>query len=232
MTVASAGYGAIAWLRKRTITLAVTLMAALPAQAEPLTVTALGDSLVQGYGLPQEKGFVPVLEDWLRRRGHDVNVTNAGVSGDTTAGGRARIDWTLADAPDAMIITLGGNDLLRGLDPAESRANLAAILEATAEARIPVLLTGMPAPGNYGPEFKRDFEAIYPELAEEFGALHAEDFLAPIIENDETGQYRADLMQDDSIHPNAAGVRRIVEHIGPKVESLLERAGAAPRDTR
>ena len=220
----------MAWLRKRALAVAAALIVALPAQAGTLTVTALGDSLIQGYGLPQEEGFVPVLEEWLRARGHDVIVTNAGVSGDTTAGGRSRIEWTLADGPDALIVTLGGNDLLRGLDPAESRANLAHILQAATQDGIPVLLTGMPAPGNYGPEFKRDFETIYPELAEEYGALLVEDFLAPISEKAETGQSLGELMQDDRIHPNAAGVRRIVERIGPKVEDLLVRAAAELRE--
>lgn len=220
----------MAGLRKLLVAIASLVVLALPAQAEALRVTALGDSLVQGYGLAQEEGFVPVLEDWLRARGHDVIVTNAGVSGDTTAGGRSRIEWTLADEPDALIVTLGGNDLLRGLDPAESRANLAHILEVATGNAIPVLLTGMPAPGNFGPEFKRDFEAMYPELAEEFGALHVGDFLAPITDKAETGQSLGELMQDDRIHPSAAGVRMIVEHVGPKVEELLERAGSATRD--
>ena len=220
----------MAWLRKRALAVAAALIVALPAQAGTLTVTALGDSLIQGYGLPQEDGFVPVLEEWLRARGHDVIVTNAGVSGDTTAGGRSRIEWTLADGPDALIVTLGGNDLLRGLDPAESRANLAHILQAATQDGIPVLLTGMPAPGNYGPEFKRDFEAIYPELAEEFDALLVEDFLAPISEKAETGQSLGELMQDDRIHPNATGVQQIVERIGPKVEDLLERAAAESQE--
>ena len=220
----------MAWLRKRALAVAAALIVALPAQAGTLTVTALGDSLIQGYGLPQEEGFVPMLEEWLRARGHDVIVTNAGVSGDTTAGGRSRIEWTLADGPDALIVTLGGNDLLRGLDPAESRANLAHILEAATQDGIPVLLTGMPAPGNYGPEFKRDFEAIYPDLAEEFDALLVEDFLAPISEKAETGQSLGELMQEDRIHPNAAGVRQIVERVGPKVEDLLERASAKSRE--
>ncbi len=200
----------------------LALPGATAANDGTLTISALGDSLIQGYGLPQDEGFVPVLENWLRARGHDVNVINAGVSGDTTAGGRARIDWTLADNPDALIVTLGGNDLLRGLDPAESRANLAAILEAASAAGVPVLISGMPAPGNYGPEFKRDFEGMYPELAEEYGALLYPDFLGPVSEKALSGMSLADLMQDDRIHPNAEGVRQIVEAIGPTVEALLE----------
>ena len=196
------------------------------AVAEPLTLTALGDSLTQGFGLPSEEGFVPVLEAWLQERGQAVRVINAGVSGDTTAGGAARIGWTLADEPDALIVALGGNDLLRGIDPAASRANLAAILSAAQEAGVPVLLAGLPAPGNYGPEFKRDFEAMYGELAAEFDALHYPDFLGPIGEKAAQGLSLSDLMQDDRIHPNAEGVRQIVDAIGPMVEALLERTRA------
>ncbi len=195
-----------------------------PAAAQPLTVTALGDSLTQGYGLPQEEGFVPVLEGWLRERGHDVNVVNAGVSGDTTAGGAARIDWTLADEPDALIVALGGNDLLRGIAPAASRANLDAILAAADAAGVPVLLAGLPAPGNYGPEFKRDFEAMYGELAAKWEALHYPDFLGPVGEKAAQGLSLSELMQDDRIHPSAEGVRQIVAAIGPAVEDLLDRA--------
>ena len=189
-----------------------------------VTLAALGDSLVQGFGLPMEEGFVPVLQEWLQARGHDVRVTNAGVSGDTTAGGRARMDWTLADNPDAMIVALGGNDLLRGLDPAESRANLDAILTQAAQEDVPVLLAAMPAPGNYGPDFERDFAAMYPELAAEHDVLLHENFLQPIMERIEAGDSVAELMQDDNIHPNAEGVKSIVEAIGPKVEKLIRRA--------
>ena len=203
--------------------MAVALLGA-PAAASDLRLTALGDSLTQGYGLPAEEGFVPMLEGWLRARGHGVDVINAGVSGDTTAGGLARIEWTLADGPDALIVALGGNDLLRGLDPATSRANLDGILAAADAAGVPVLLAGLPAPGNYGPDFKRDFEAMYADLAAEWDAIHVPDFLGPIGEKASQGLSLADLMQDDRIHPNAEGVRQIVAAIGPEVERLLRRA--------
>lgn len=202
-------------------------MPAAGTAAAPLTLVALGDSLTQGYGLPEEEGLVPRLEAWLRGRGHDVTVVNAGVSGDTTQGGLARVAWTLDGGGDALMVALGGNDLLRGIDPAVSRANLAGIL-AEAQARgIPVLLVGMPAPGNYGPEFKAAFEAMYPELAAEFGALHLENLLAPLAERAESGAAFAELMQHDGIHPNGKGVALIVEALGPKVEELLARAAAA-----
>ncbi|MFD1480030.1 arylesterase [Paracoccus nototheniae] len=205
-------------------------MASLPAPAgaQGLRLTAMGDSLTQGYGLPAEQGFVPVLQDWLTGRGHDVTVLNAGVSGDTTAGGAARVAWTLADAPDAMIVALGGNDLLRGIDPASSKANLGTILEQADSAGVPVLLAGLPAPGNYGPDFKRDFEAMYVDLAAEWDVILVPDFLGPIGEKAMQGLSLTDLMQDDRIHPNALGVRQIVEAIGPDVERLLDRAGQQP----
>ena len=201
----------------------LALTVAVPVAAQTLTLTALGDSLTQGFGLPSEEGFVPVLQDWLRAQGHDVNVINAGVSGDTTAGGLARIGWTLADTPDAMIVALGGNDLLRGIDPAASRANLDGILTAAGEAGVPVLLAGLEGHGNFGPEFKRDFEAMFVELAAEHGALLVRDFLAPLTARVEAGESLSGLMQGDNIHPSAEGVRLIVEAIGPEVARLLER---------
>jgi acyl-CoA thioesterase-1 len=141
-----------------------------PAFAEEVTVVALGDSLTQGYGLIEEDGFVPQLQAWLQARGADVVVENHGVSGDTTAGGLARIGWALGDHVDALIVALGGNDLLRGLPPEASRANLDGIL-AEAEARgLPVLLIGLEAPGNYGPDYKAAFDAMYPELADQYDA--------------------------------------------------------------
>ncbi len=225
------GYGARARLRNCSVAVLLSVStvfatSALPARAEPLTLVALGDSLTQGYGLVQEEGLVPQLSGWLEGRGHDVVVINAGVSGDTTAGGLARVEWSLADGADALMVALGGNDLLRGLDPANSRANLEGILQAAQARDIPVLLVGMPAPGNYGPDFKAAFEAMYPELAAEYGALHFPNLLQPMSDKADAGVSFNDLMQDDRIHPNAEGVAAIVEGIGPMVEELLARAAA------
>ena len=178
---------------------------------------AIGDSLTHGYGLEQGDGFVPQLEAWLRARDRAVAVVNMGVSGDTTEGGRARLGWALADGADAVILELGGNDLLRGIAPARSRANLDAMLTELVGQGIPVLLAGMQAPLNYGPDFKQAFDAMYPELAEAHGALLYASFLKGVIE--------PGLMQSDGIHPNAEGVARIVEGIGPQVLKLLDRAG-------
>lgn len=203
--------------------MAFSLLAA-PVWAEPLTLVALGDSLTQGYGLPQAEGFVPQLEGWLRAKGADVSVVNAGVSGDTTAGGAARVDWTLTPDVDALIVNLGGNDLLRGIDPAASRANLDAILTAAGARGLPVLLVALRAPGNYGPDYKADFDAMYPELAAKHGTLLEADFFAP-LSDDKGGLKAADLMQADGIHPSAKGVAAIVEYIGPKVLELLAKAG-------
>jgi acyl-CoA thioesterase-1 len=220
----SARYGARGALRK--LALAAALAAAPPAWAESLTVAALGDSLTQGYGLPQPDGFVPQLEAWLRDRGHEVTLINAGVSGDTTAGGRSRIDWTLTPEVDALIVALGGNDLLRGIDPAASRDNLDAILDRAGAAGVPVLLVGMQAPGNYGPDYKQAFDAMYPELAETHGALLAENFLGALEAAEDRAATLRDYLQPDGIHPNAVGVARIVEALGPRVEALLARAAS------
>lgn len=188
-----------------------------PAVAETLRLVALGDSLTHGYGLAQDEGFVPQLQRWLAGQGADVAVVNMGVSGDTTTGGLARLDWALADGADAVIVELGGNDLLRGVDPATSRANLDAMLTELGERQIPVLLAGLEAPLNYGPEYKAAFEAMYPDLAEEHGAILYPSFL---------GGLGPGMMQPDGIHPNAEGVATIVEAMGPKVLELLERAGS------
>lgn len=200
---------------------------ASPATAQQITILALGDSLTQGYGLPDGQGFVPQLQAWLRERGHDAAVLNGGVSGDTTAGGLSRVDWALTEDVDAMIVALGGNDLLRGIDPANSRQNLRGILEAARGRALPVLLIGLPAPGNYGPDYKREFEAMYPDLAREFDALLVPNMLAAITAPAGQGaapRAQTDLLQNDRIHPNAKGVQRIVADLGPAVEDLIARA--------
>lgn len=191
--------------------------------SQTVTIAALGDSLTQGFGLPAEQGFVPQLEAWLRDQGQDVALINAGVSGDTTAGGLSRVDWTLTPDVDAMIVALGGNDLLRGLDPAVSRANLDGILQAADAAGVQVLLVGMQAPGNYGPEYKAVFDAMYPELAQTYGTGYAESFFEGL---GGAGVSPADVrsfMQNDGIHPNAEGVQKIVAGLGPFVLDLIEK---------
>ncbi|MCC1481281.1 arylesterase [Roseibaca sp. Y0-43] len=206
---------------------ALCALSVAPAMADTVRLVALGDSLTQGYGLPEEEGFVPVLEAWLQAQGADVTVINAGVSGDTTAGGLARMDWTLAEPVDAMIVALGGNDLLRGLSPRTSRENLDGILARLEREGIPSLLVGLPAPGNYGPEFKNAFEAMYVDLAAKYDVPLYPDFLRPLSEKAEAGMSFRDLMQDDNIHPNATGVQAIVEAMGPEVLALVQSVAGA-----
>ena len=202
----------------------MALAALAPAAgAEPLRLVALGDSLTQGFGLPEDEGLVPQLQAWLDARGHEVRVINAGVSGDTTAGGVSRLDWVLGDRPQAMIVALGGNDLLRGIDTRATRANLDAILTRLAAEGVPALLVGLPAPPNFGPDWQAAFAAIFPELAETHDVLLHPDMLAPVVAALEAGARHADLVQPDGIHPNAAGVALIVEALGPEVERLIAR---------
>lgn len=201
---------------------AAVLLFSGAVQAEQVNLVALGDSLTQGYGLIEQEGFVPQMRAWLKAQGAEVRLVNAGVSGDTTAGGLARVDWTLSDEIDGMIVALGGNDMLRGIDPAVSRANLAGIIEAAQDKGVVVLLVGMTAPGNYGPEYKAAFDAMYPALAEEYGTLFSKDFFAGM--GDVSPEAVRELMQPDAIHPNGKGVGLIVESLGPDVLALVARA--------
>ncbi len=201
------------------------------AQADEVVIAALGDSLTQGYGLPIEDGLVPQLQRWLTDAGAVVRVINAGVSGDTTAGGLARVDWTLTPEVDGMIVALGGNDLLRGLDPDVSRGNIDGILQAAANADVEVLLIGMQAPGNFGADYKAKFDRIYPELAAQYGSILMPSFFAGLAEGDAPldPAIQRDFFQADSIHPNAEGVTRIVTRIGPKVMILLDKINKQAR---
>ncbi|WP_417525466.1 arylesterase [Marinovum sp.] len=211
-------YGGCARLSKA---VAAVLTLAAPAAADELEILALGDSLIQGYGLMAEEGFVPQMQEWLTEQGHAVTLINGGVSGDTTAGGLARVAWSLSPEVDAMIVALGGNDVLRGIDPGVARANLDGILKVAAEQDLPVLLVPMRAPGNYGPDYKAAFDGMYAELAAEHGALESPAFFDILLpEGGDPGQV-SDLMQGDGIHPNAEGVAQIVEGIGPHVERLI-----------
>lgn len=200
---------------------ALVLMGSAAFAEDRVTVLALGDSLTQGFGLSQEAGFVPQLNDWLTEQGAAVIVINAGVSGDTTAGGAARVEWSLTPEIDAMIVALGGNDMLRGLDPEAARANLTAILEVAQTRSLPVLLVGMQAPSNFGPDYKQAFDRMYPELANNFGTLHFESFFKGLGEGDPASLQP--FFQADGIHPNAEGVARIVEAMGPAVLELITR---------
>ena len=187
------------------------------ADAAPERLLILGDSLSAGYGLPHEQGFEAQLSAALAARGMDVRVIDGAVSGDTSAGGRARLDWVLGDPPDAAIVELGANDGLRGLDPAEMKANLAAILGTLRARHIPVLLTGMYAPPNLGSDYERQFRAVFDALGRQPGVLYDPFFLEGVARI-------PGLTQADALHPNAEGVRRIVARILPDVERLLAEA--------
>ena len=190
----------------------------LPAQAEepaPLRLLAFGDSLVHGYGLAAEETFPVQLERALAREGQRVEVLNGGNSGDTTAAGLARLDWALADRPDLVLVELGANDGLRGIDPDETYRNLDAILARLKAAGIPVLFTGMLAPRNLGASYAEAFDAVFPRLAEVHGVAFYPFFLDGVA-------MQPELNQADGIHPNAAGVARVVEGILPAVLKLIE----------
>lgn len=191
---------------------------------QQITILALGDSLTAGYGLPQGQGLVPQLNAWLLEQGENVTVLNAGVSGDTSAGGAARLEWSLTPEVDAMIVTLGGNDLLRGLTPQVTRQNIEKILQKAKNRMIPVLLIGMKAPTNFGAQYKIEFDQLYKELAGKYDALYIESFFnlisADAVDPGQIGEY----MQPDGIHPNARGVLKIVQAMGPKVVELSSEA--------
>lgn len=214
-------------MRMRKALAGILMMCASMAQADEVVIAALGDSLTQGYGLVQDEGFVPQLQAWLQQNGApDVRLINAGVSGDTTAGGLSRVGWTLEPEVDAMIVTLGGNDLLRGLDPAQARSNIDGILQAAQAADVDVLLVGLQAPRNFGPTYKADFDALYPDLAETYGTLYFPSFFAGLAESGQLADPSElrEWFQEDGIHPNAKGVARIVDAIGPKVRELAMQA--------
>ncbi|MBA4781617.1 MAG: arylesterase [Rhizobiales bacterium] len=197
----------------------LAVLFAVPASAIPLKIVALGDSLTAGYGLAPADGFAEKLEKALKSRGHDVEIVNAGVSGDTTSGGLARLDWALGSDTDAVIIELGANDMLRGLPVQNIRDNLDAILRQVQARGLPVVLAGMRAAPNLGVEYGKAFDAIFPELAEKYGALFYPFFLEGVAGS-------AALNQADGIHPQAAGVDIIVRGILPVVETLITAAKA------
>ena len=206
--------------RTASVVLALILAAAAPALAAPPRLLVLGDSLTAGYGLPHDDGFESRLQAALKAHGQDVAIVDGAVSGDTSAGGRARLDWTLADGADAAIVELGGNDGLRGLDPKEMEANLTAILDSLATRHIPVLLTGMYAPPNLGPDYQRAFRAVFDRLGKRPGVLYDPFLLDGVA-------MHPDLIQADGLHPNAEGVKREVARLLPLVEQLLAEAHPA-----
>lgn len=192
--------------------------------AEPVVIAALGDSLVHGYGLPIEDGFVVQLENWLLDHDADVRLINAGVSGDTTSGGLSRAEWTLTPDVDVLLVVLGGNDILRGLAPDLARENLRGILTIAEQHEVPVLLVGILVPGNYGADYKNEFEDLFPELSAEFGTLLYPNFMSALTDLPDRGATLETYYQTDALHPNADGVKKIVEDMGPSVIELISQA--------
>jgi len=223
-------YG-VAWPLFNALLLAVLLLVpvagAALAQADgaaadrPLTIVTLGDSLTAGYGLPREAAFTSRLEAVLREKGYNVSVPNTGVSGETTAGGLARLDWLLGDRPDLVIVALGANDGLRGMDPAATRDNLDRILARLTERQVPTVLAGMLAPRNLGRTYGEQFDSIYPALADRYGLPFYPFFLDGVA-------LQPDLNLDDGMHPNAQGVEVIVQSILPTITGALDALGATP----
>jgi acyl-CoA thioesterase-1 len=191
-------------------------MLALPAEAAPKVLLTLGDSLTAGYGLPPGQSVTDKLQEALKAQGQDVKIINAGVSGDIAAQGAARLDWALTDDVKGVIVELGANDALRGLDPAQAEAALRQIMDKLKAKNLPVLILGMQAPPNLGADYVTKFDAIYPKLASDYGAL-----LYPFYLDGVAAQ--AGLNQADGIHPNEKGLAVIVPKLMPKVEELLSK---------
>ena len=181
---------------------------------QEITVVAFGDSLTAGYGLEPEDVFPVRLEQALRERGIAARIVNGGISGDTTAGGLARLDWSLASKPALMIVQLGGNDALRGIEPAVTRANLDAIIARIQAAGVAVVLAGMRAPPNMGDRYAREFDTIFPDLARAHGVTFYPFFLDGVAA-------RPEYNQGDGIHPNSRGVEIIVERFAPVLAQAI-----------
>lgn len=185
----------------------------------PVSIIAFGDSLTAGYQLPESESFPAQLQMALQAKGRKVQIVNAGVSGDTTSGGLARLEWTLAGEVDAVILELGANDALRGIDPKSTRANLDKMLALISSKGADILLAGMKAPGNWGSDYQESFDAMFPELAEKHNALLYPFFLDGVALN-------KTMVMPDGLHPTGKGVAEIVKRILPSVEALVDRAQA------
>lgn len=198
---------------------ALTPATGVKAAERPVNIVVLGDSLSAGLGLPVENAFPARLAAALKAKGIGATITNAGVSGDTASGGLARLDWSVPEGTDAVIVELGANDALRGLDPNVTKAALDAILRRLTARHITVLLAGMRAPPNMGPEYSKAFDGIYPALASTHPVVFYPFFLDGVAADPK-------LNQGDGMHPNGAGVEAIVARILPRVEELIARARA------
>ena len=190
------------------------------AQADnQIRILMLGDSLTQGYGLEEKKGLVPKLQNWLSTNNVEVLLINGGVSGDTTLGGFERLDWLLTPNIDGVVVALGGNDLLRGFDPKFTKNNLQAIFKNLKSKGINSVIVGTISPLNYGPQFKKEYDAIYPSLAKEYNLFYIDSLFSPLIDK-KTQEISVNLLQADGIHPNEKGVEAIVNYIGPVIRGF------------
>ena len=194
-----------------------------PAENPSKTVVAFGDSLTQGYGLPAESGFVPQLDAWLAGQGSQVRMINAGVSGDTTAGGLARLDWTLVEPVDLVIVNLGSNDMLRGLDPGLVNENLNQILEKLEAQSITTLLVGHLGPLNYGADYKEQYDQAFQELAARYDVEFYPFYFKTLMVPEGVTPDLQNYFQADGLHPNAEGVAAVVADMGPYVLRALDR---------
>jgi len=201
--------------------LAIAALCIKPGHAaEAVRVLAFGDSVTAGYGLAEGDTLTTQLADALTKMGRPVTMINGGVSGDTTADGLTRIDWALADKPQIMILALGANDMLRGLDPSTTRANLEGIIAKAEAAGVETILAGMLAPPNLGTEYKTKFDAIYPELAKAHNLLFMPFLLQDVAQD-------SDLNQADGLHPNGNGVAVIVRNLLPYVTQAIDKLAGA-----
>lgn len=192
----------------------LALLTIVSAAAEPIRIVGFGDSLMAGYNLGPDEGFPQKLEAALKARGHDVSVANAGVSGDTTSGGLSRLDWSVPDGTDLVILELGANDMLRGVSPQITEENLDRMMASLKARGIGIVLAGMLAAPNLGPDYATAFNGIYPKLAAKYGVPLVPFFLDGVAAN-------PSLQLDDGLHPNAAGVDRMVEGALPVIEPLI-----------
>ena len=196
-------------------------MAPTFAYSDP-KVFILGDSITHGFGLPQEEGLVIQLSYWFSNNGIAVDFINGGVSGDTSAGGLERLSWSLTEDVSAVVVALGSNDVLRGFPPEITKENLSAIIDIAQSNKLPVLLVGTYAPGNYGEEYKKDFDAIFTDLAVEKNIAYIDSYLKPLLDEVTQGKDVSHLLQADGLHPNPNGVQIIVEYISPQLLRFLK----------
>ena len=210
-------YGSIVAIRRWSAALLAVwaLLLAGPALSEPLRVVALGDSLTAGYGVTGENAFPAKLQQALAKRGVEAAIVNAGVSGDTVADGLARLDWSIPDGTQAVLVELGANDMLRGLNPVRTKASLEEILSRLKARGIPAMILGMRAAPNLGPDYQAAFDGIFPELATKYGAPLYPFFLDGVAGN-------GALNQPDGLHPNVKGVEVIVERAAPAIAAFLK----------